>query len=85
LGGSEDETEVRAGESAGGAGREGYPAGDTAAFFGGGSPRERPCAFTDTESYFVSEASVYRLLKALDLIASPAYIVVNAPPRSTWR
>jgi putative transposase len=34
--------------------------------------------FTDTESYFVSEASVYRLLKALDLIASPAFIVVKA-------
>jgi putative transposase len=26
--------------------------------------------FTDTEGYFVSEASVYRLLKAHDLIAS---------------
>ena len=34
--------------------------------------------FTDTEGYFVSEASVYGLLKALDLIASPAYIVVKA-------
>ena len=34
--------------------------------------------YTDTESYFVSEASVYRLLKALDLIASPAYIVIKA-------
>ena len=34
--------------------------------------------FTDTEGYFVSEASVYRLLKALDLISSPAYIVVKA-------
>jgi len=32
-----------------------------------------PYRFTDTESYFVSEASVYRLLKALDLIASPAF------------
>ena len=28
--------------------------------------------FTDTEGYFVSEASIYRLLKARDLIASPA-------------
>src|SRR5262249_511191 len=27
--------------------------------------------FTGTESYFVSEASVYRLLKSRDLIASP--------------
>ena len=34
--------------------------------------------FTDTESYFVSEASVYRLLKAHDLIASPAFIVMKA-------
>ena len=34
--------------------------------------------FTDTENYFVSEASVYRLLKAHDLIASPAFIVVKA-------
>jgi transposase InsO family protein len=34
--------------------------------------------FTDTESYFVSEASVYRLLKAHDLITSPAFIVIKA-------
>jgi transposase-like protein len=33
------------------------------------SPRELAVRFTDAESYFVSEASVYRLLKALDLIA----------------
>jgi putative transposase len=42
------------------------------------SPRELAVRFTDTESYFVSEASVYRLLKALDLVASPAYIVIKA-------
>jgi putative transposase len=42
------------------------------------SPRELAVRFTDTESYFVSEASVYRLLKALDLIASPAFIVIKA-------
>ena len=42
------------------------------------SPRELAVRFTDTEGYFVSEASVYRLLKALDLIASPAYVVVKA-------
>src|ERR1044071_2320765 len=35
------------------------------------SPRELAVRFTDTESYFVSEASVYRLLKAHDLIGSP--------------
>ena len=34
--------------------------------------------FTDSQSYFVSEASVYRLLKAHDLIASPAFIVMKA-------
>ena len=34
--------------------------------------------FTDVERYFVSEASVYRLLKALDLITSPAFIVMKA-------
>ncbi len=34
--------------------------------------------FTDTKIYFISEASVYRLLKAHDLIASPAFIVVKA-------
>jgi putative transposase len=42
------------------------------------SPRELAVRFTDTESYFVSEASVYRLLKALDLIGSPAFIVMKA-------
>jgi transposase InsO family protein len=42
------------------------------------SPRELATRFTDTEAYFVSEASVYRLLKAHDLIASPAFIVVKA-------
>lgn len=42
------------------------------------SPRELAVTFTDTQSYFVSEASVYRLLKAHDLITSPAFIVVKA-------
>src|SRR6188768_926695 len=42
------------------------------------SPRELAVRFTDTESYFVSEATVYRLLKALDLIGSPAFIVMKA-------
>ena len=40
------------------------------------SPRELAVRFTDTESYFVSESSVYRLLKAHDLITSPAFIVL---------
>ena len=42
------------------------------------SPRELAVRFTDTESYFVSEASVYRVLKAHDLITSPAFIVIKA-------
>jgi len=42
------------------------------------SPRELAVTFTDTESYFISESSVYRLLKAHDLITSPAFIVMKA-------
>jgi transposase InsO family protein len=42
------------------------------------SPRELAVRFTDQERYFVSEASVYRLLKAHDLVTSPAFIVVEA-------
>ena len=42
------------------------------------SPRELAVRFTDRERYFVSEASVYRLLAAHDLIASPAFAVVEA-------
>ena len=42
------------------------------------SPRELAVTFTDRKSYFVSEASVYRLLKAHDLITSPAFVVIKA-------
>ena len=45
------------------------------------SPRELAARFTVEEKYFVSEASVYRFLKAhdlIDLIASPAYIIIKA-------
>ena len=42
------------------------------------SPRELAVRFSDEKKYFVSEASVYRLLKAQDLITSPAYIVIKA-------
>ena len=41
-------------------------------------PRELAVTFTDTKGYFVSESSVYRLLKAHDLITSPAFIVIKA-------
>ncbi len=42
------------------------------------SPRELAVRFTDQQGYFVSEASVYRTLKAQDLITSPAFIVLKA-------
>ena len=42
------------------------------------SPRELAVTFTDTKGYFVSESSVYRLLKAHDLITSPAFVVIKA-------
>ena len=42
------------------------------------SPRELAVRFTDSQGYHVSESSVYRLLKAHDLISSPAFIVMKA-------
>ena len=42
------------------------------------SPRELAVTYTDDRSCFVSESSVYRLLKGLDLITSPAYILMQA-------
>lgn len=42
------------------------------------SPRELAVRFTDTEKYFVSEASIYCLLKSHDLITSSAHIVIKA-------
>ena len=42
------------------------------------SSRELAVRFTEQARYFVSEASVYRLLKAHDLITSPAFVVVKA-------
>ncbi len=42
------------------------------------SPRELAVLFTDTQKYFVSESTVYRLLKERDLITSPAFIVIKA-------
>jgi hypothetical protein len=32
------------------------------------SPRELAWSMTDTEEYFISESSVYRILKAFDLV-----------------
>ncbi len=40
--------------------------------------RELAVNFTDQECYFVSESTVYRTLKAHDLITSPAFMVLKA-------
>jgi hypothetical protein len=42
------------------------------------SPRELAVTFTDEKAQFISEASVYRLLRANGLLTSPAYIVMNS-------
>ena len=42
------------------------------------TPRELAWAFTDREGHFLSESSVYRILKAYDLITSPAFVVLAA-------
>jgi putative transposase len=42
------------------------------------SPRELACYLTDTQGYFISESSVYRILKANDLITSPNSTVLSA-------
>jgi RNA-directed DNA polymerase len=45
------------------------------------SARQLAWLFTDQEGYFVSESSVFRLLKGYDLIANPAFEVVRAAKR----
>jgi transposase InsO family protein len=47
------------------------------------SPRELAWYITDTQKYYISESSVYRILKAYDLITSPAYIVLSARDKFT--
>ena len=42
------------------------------------SPRELAVTYTDKHAYFISESTVYRLLKEQDLITSPAYILMEA-------
>ncbi len=42
------------------------------------SPRELACRMIDTRDYYISESSVYRILKKRGLITSPAYIVMRA-------
>ena len=45
------------------------------------SPRELAVTYTDEKACFVSESTVYRLLKAHNLITSPAYILMVAADR----
>ena len=42
------------------------------------SPRELAVTYIDQKNRFVSESTVYRLLKSHDLITSPAYTVIKA-------
>jgi transposase InsO family protein len=45
------------------------------------SPRELACRMTDREGYFLSESRGYRVLRAYDLVTSPAYVVMSASDR----
>ena len=45
------------------------------------SPRELAWQLTDRDGQFLSESSVYRILRAHDLITSPAYVVLSAASR----
>jgi putative transposase len=42
------------------------------------TPRELACYITDTQGYYISESSVYRILKVHDLVASLAFRVITA-------
>ena len=42
------------------------------------SARELAWRITDSDGWFISERSVYRILKDFDLLTSPAYIVMSA-------
>jgi len=42
------------------------------------SPRELACVITDIQGYFISESSVYRILKSYDLVTSPSYVLMSA-------
>ena len=42
------------------------------------SPRQLAWHITDTEGYFISESSVYRILKGYDLVTSPVFELVSA-------
>ena len=42
------------------------------------SPRELAWHLTDSEEYFISESSVYRILKSYDLVTSPVFQMMTA-------
>lgn len=42
------------------------------------TPRELAIKYTDDKRYFVSESSVYRILKAADLITAPSHVTIKA-------
>ncbi len=41
-------------------------------------PRELAWYITDKMGHYISESTVYRILKAHDLVTSPVYIVISA-------
>jgi len=45
------------------------------------TPRELAWRITDAHGSFISESSVYRILKSYDLVTSPAYMVLSAKDR----
>jgi transposase InsO family protein len=45
------------------------------------SPRELAVRFTEQRRYYLSESTVYRVLKSHDLITAPAFIVLKAAER----
>ena len=47
------------------------------------SPRELAWYMTDNEEYFISESSVYRILRAYDLVTSPAFQMIPADDHFT--
>jgi putative transposase len=42
------------------------------------SARQIAWKFTDEQEYYISESSVYRILKSFDLVQSPAFVLVTA-------
>jgi putative transposase len=51
---------------------------EIARFFPEKSCREIACHITDKFGYFISESSVYRILKAKNLVTSPVYTLISA-------